>query len=79
MQNARQTASEPVHPAPNPFLLVFSVRTVFFFLTTNQLTVFFSRLISTAEHGLFANADIYTKIFMEKILFITEKQFKQTG
>jgi hypothetical protein len=33
------------------FQLVFSAGTVFFFLTTNQPTVFFSRLISTAERG----------------------------
>jgi hypothetical protein len=40
------------------FQLVFSARTVFFSLTTNQPIMFFSRLISTAERGPNSNGAI---------------------
>jgi hypothetical protein len=43
----------PVHPTYNPsFLACFFQPKQYFSLTRNQLTVFFSRLISTAERGL---------------------------
>jgi hypothetical protein len=44
---------DPVHPAYNPsFSSCFFQPEQYFSLTTNQPTVFFSRLISTAERAM---------------------------
>jgi hypothetical protein len=51
--------SGPVHPAYNPsFSACFFQPEQYFSLTTNQSTVFFSQLISTAERDQYFSADL---------------------